>query len=34
MAPGIAGWIKGHKAMAADTAQAGLRHDELMKTNI
>lgn len=34
MAPGIAGWIKGHKAMAADTAQAGLWRDELMRTYI
>lgn len=31
---GIAGWIKGHKGMAADTAQAGLRHGELMKAHI
>lgn len=36
MGSGIAGWIKGHKATAADTAQAGSRYDELMimKTNI
>lgn len=31
---GIAWQIKGNKGMAADTAEADLRHGELRKTNI